>query len=97
MALFPITGRFVGDFVPHLVAVDTDDTVDEIATKVAVHSVGRRVPRPADASGYDVLLNNELLPPSATLAAVMADHEVLPLQWFDVRFRRPRQAPGAGS
>ena len=25
MAAFPITGRFIGDFVPHLVAVDTDD------------------------------------------------------------------------
>ena len=47
MALFPITGRFVGDFVPHLVAVDTDDTMDQIAEKVAVHSVGRRVARPA--------------------------------------------------
>lgn len=97
MALFPITGRFVGDFVPHLVAVDTDDTMDEIATKVAVHSVGRRVPSPADATGYDVLLNDELLPPSVTLATVMTNHEVLPLQWFDVRFRRPQQPPGAGS
>ena len=47
MALFPITGRFVGDFVPHLVAVDTDDTMDTVAEKVAVHSVGRRIARPA--------------------------------------------------
>jgi Toluene-4-monooxygenase system protein B (TmoB) len=95
MALFPITGRFVGDFVPHLVAVDTDDTIDEIAAKVAVHSVDRRIPTPADATGYDVLLNGELLPPSSTLAAVMADHQVLPLQWFDVRFRRPEPASRA--
>ena len=47
MALFPITGRFVGDFVPHLVAVDTDDTMDEVAEKVAAHTVGHRLPRPA--------------------------------------------------
>jgi hypothetical protein len=87
MALFPITGRFVGDFVPHLVAVDTGDTIDQVAMKVAVHSVGRRVAKPADFNGYDVLLNDELLPPSATLGSVMAEREVLPLQWFDVRFR----------
>lgn len=87
MALFPITGRFVGDFVPHLVAVDTDDTMDQIAEKVAVHSVGRRVARPADFHGYEVLFNGELLAPSVTLGSVMAENEVLPLQWFDVRFR----------
>ncbi|MGD0706804.1 MAG: toluene-4-monooxygenase system B family protein [Trebonia sp.] len=87
MALFPITGRFVGDFVPHLVAVDTDDTMDQVAEKVAVHSVGRRVARPADFDGYDVLFNGELLAPGATLGSVMASREVLPLQWFDVRFR----------
>ena len=87
MALFPITGRFVGDFVPHLVAVDTDDTMDAVAEKVAVHSVGRRIARPADFAGYDVLLNGERLAPSATLGSVMAENEVLPLQWFDVRFR----------
>jgi hypothetical protein len=87
VALFPITGRFVGDFVPHLVAVDTDDTMDQVAEKVAVHSVGRRVARPADFRGYEVLFNGELLAPGDTLGSVMAEHEVLPLQWFDVRFR----------
>lgn len=25
MALFPITGRYFGDFIPHLVAADTDE------------------------------------------------------------------------
>ena len=87
MAPFPITGRFVGDFVPHLVAVDTDDTMDEVAVKVAVHSVGRRIARPADFAGYDVLLNAEVLAPSATFGSVLAEKQVLPLQWFDVRFR----------
>lgn len=88
MAMFPITGRFVGDFVPHLVAVDTGDTMDDVAQKVAAHSVGRRVPRPAGTVGYDVLLRGTLIPPSATLAEVMAETDVLPLQWFDVRFRQ---------
>jgi len=88
MALFPITGRFVGDFVPHLVAVDTDDTMDQLASKVATHSVGHRIPKPAEPSGYDVLLNGRVLPASATLAVIMGEDEVLPLQWFDVRFRQ---------
>lgn len=92
MALFPITGRFVGDFVPHLVAVDTDDTMDEVAEKVAAHTVGHRLPRPAHPGGYDVLLRDRLIPPATTLADVMAETEVLPLQWFDVRFRRPEAA-----
>ena len=35
--LFPIYGRFVGDFVPHLVSVLTSDTMPELAEKVAVH------------------------------------------------------------
>ena len=32
MALIPIYGRFVGDFTAHMVVVDTDDTIDEVAT-----------------------------------------------------------------
>jgi hypothetical protein len=92
MALFPITGRFVGDFVPHLVAVDTEDTMDEIAGKVAANSVGRRIARRPGQPGYEVLLGGELLPGTTTLAAVMAEQEILPLQWFDVRFRETADA-----
>jgi toluene monooxygenase system protein B len=43
MALFPLTSNFEGDFVLQLVAVDTDNTMDEVAAAAAVHSVGRRV------------------------------------------------------
>lgn len=47
MALFPLTSNFEGDFVLQLVAVDTENTMDEVAAAAAVHSVGRRVrPRP---------------------------------------------------
>jgi Toluene-4-monooxygenase system protein B (TmoB) len=88
MSMFPITGRFVGDFVPHLVAVDTGDTMDELAGKVAVHSVGRRVPSPADPPGYDVLLDGRRIPASTTLGELMEQTSILPLQWFDVRFRQ---------
>lgn len=43
MALFPVTSNFEGDFVLQLVAVDTDNTMDEVAAAAAHHSVGWRV------------------------------------------------------
>jgi toluene monooxygenase system protein B len=47
MALFPLTSNFEGDFVLQLVAVDSENTMDEVAAAAAVHSVNRRVkPRP---------------------------------------------------
>ncbi len=83
MALFPIYGRFAGDFLSQLVAVDTDDTMDQVAEKVAVHVVGRRIARPATPPGYDVLLDGEVIAPATTLGEL----ELVPLQWLDVRFR----------
>jgi toluene monooxygenase system protein B len=83
MALFPIIGRFVGDFVPHLVAVDTEDTMDTVAQKVAVHSVGRRIPAPAGTPVYDVYLDDRKIEASTTLGQL----DLLPLQWLDVKFR----------
>ena len=87
MAPFPITGRFLGDFVPHLVAVDTDDTWDQVAKKVAFHSVGRRLPKPSPLPGYDVLLDGVVLAPGSTFAELLGTRDIAPLQWFDVRFR----------
>ena len=43
MALFPLGSNFEGDFVVQLVAVDSENTMDEVAAAAAVHSVGRRV------------------------------------------------------
>lgn len=43
MALFPLTSNFEGDFVLQLVAVDSENTMDEVAAAAAYHSVGRRV------------------------------------------------------
>ena len=43
MAAFPLHSNFEGDFVPVLVEVDTDDSMDVVAEKCAYHSVGRRV------------------------------------------------------
>jgi len=47
MAMFPLTSNFQEDFVLQLIAVDTENNMDEVAAAAAVHSVGRRVkPRP---------------------------------------------------
>ncbi len=44
MALFPLVSNFQGDFLLQLVAVDTENTMDEVAAAAAVHSAGKRVP-----------------------------------------------------
>ncbi len=47
MALFPVISNFQYDFVLQLVAVDSENTMDEVAAAAAYHSVGRRVaPQP---------------------------------------------------
>jgi len=47
MALFPLSSNFEGDFVLQLVAVDSENTMDEVAAACAHHSLNRRVaPRP---------------------------------------------------
>lgn len=43
MALYPLTSNFEGDFVLQLLAIDTENTMDEVAAAAAYHSVGRRV------------------------------------------------------
>jgi hypothetical protein len=88
MAVFPIVGRFDGDFVPHLVAVNTDDTMDQVAEKVAIHSVGRRVPVAKGKADYEVFLHGKLMPGKSTLAKIMEGTAVPALQWFDVRWKK---------
>jgi toluene monooxygenase system protein B len=83
MALFPIYGRFIGDFVPHLVAVDTDDTMAQVAEKIAVHSVGRRVRSRPDGNGFEVLVAGKPVDGGVVLGSL----GLHPLDWVDVRFR----------
>jgi len=82
MALIPVYGRFVGDFTAHLVAVDTEDTMDEVASKIALHAVGRRLPEQPGA-GLEVLAGGRALAPSSRLK----DISPRPLQWLDVRWK----------
>ncbi|MGH3802192.1 MAG: toluene-4-monooxygenase system B family protein [Pseudonocardiaceae bacterium] len=44
MALFPVQGITEGDFVVHLVPIDTEDPMTSVAEQIAHHSVGRRLP-----------------------------------------------------
>jgi hypothetical protein len=83
MAVIPIYGRFVGDFAAHLVAVDTDDTIDQVAQKIASHAVGRRLPEQPGATGFEVLADGRILSSSARLK----DFSPRPLQWLDVRWK----------
>ncbi|WP_182378908.1 toluene-4-monooxygenase system B family protein [Nocardioides sp. WS12] len=87
MTAFALTGRFVGDFVPLLVPIDTEDTMEKFASVVASFAVGIRVPRPDPLPGYEVLLDGEVIPAEKTLDALMGEQTIYPLQWFDVRFR----------
>lgn len=43
MALMPVQGQVLGDFVINLVPIDSEDTMDVVAEKIAYHSVNRRV------------------------------------------------------
>jgi hypothetical protein len=83
MAIIPVYGRFVGDFTAHLVAVDTEDTIDEVATKIAAHAVGRRLPRQPGATGLEVSVEGRTLAPASRLK----DFSPRPLQWLDVRWK----------
>jgi hypothetical protein len=83
MAIIAVYGRFVGDFTAHLVAVDTEDTIDQVATKIAAHSIGRRLPEQLDATGFEVLSEGRTLAPAARLR----DFSPRPLQWLDVRWK----------
>jgi hypothetical protein len=84
MALFPIYGVFKGDFVPHLVAVDTDDTMDQVAAKIAVHSVGRRVPRAAPGAAYRIQIGERTVANERPLSSVLAETGLRPLEWVTV-------------
>jgi toluene monooxygenase system protein B len=83
MVMFPIYGRFIGDFTAHLVAVDAADTIGDVANKIAAHSVGRRLPA-EPGGGYEVLIDGRVIPADVHLSQL----SLRPLQWIDVRWKR---------
>jgi len=67
MALFPLQGMFDGDFVLMLVPVDDQDTMTQVAEKVAHHAVGRRVA--AQDRPLQVRRNSVPVPADATVTS----------------------------
>jgi toluene monooxygenase system protein B len=81
MALFPVQGITEGDFVVHLVPIDTEDPMTVVAEKITHHAVGRRLPvtdRPTA-----VVHNGDTLPDDATVVTAGA----APLDVLEVVFR----------
>lgn len=64
MALMPVQGQVLGDFVINLVPIDSDDTMDVVAEKIAHHSVNRRVAK--QDKPLRVRHNGHVLPVDAT-------------------------------
>lgn len=67
MTLLPVQGQVLGDFVLNLVPIDSEDTMDVVAEKIAHHSVGRRVAK--QYKPLRVRFNGQLLPTDATPAS----------------------------
>lgn len=67
MALLPVQGQVEGDFVLNLVPIDSDDTMDVVAGKIAHHSVNRRVAQ--QDKPLRVRFNGHVLPADATPAS----------------------------
>ena len=78
--LIPINAKFGNDFVTQLVLINTLDSMDEVAQKVAHHVVGRRV-RPRDAA-MAVHHKGKVMP----AAAVVADAGIAPLDYVFVDY-----------
>lgn len=66
MAALPVQAAVRGDFVVLLVLVDTEDTMDQVAEKVAHHVINRRLP-PQDGRPR-VRYEGRDLPPDMTVA-----------------------------
>lgn len=86
MSMFPVISNFQYDFVLQLVAVDTENTMDEVAAAAAHHSVGRRVaPQPGKVirvrrQGSDAFFPREAklsttdIQPMEALEFIFCDH-----------------------
>jgi hypothetical protein len=86
MARFPIYGLFEGDFVPHLVAIDTDNSMQEVAEAVAGHAVGRRIAREPTATGYEAAVKGQNVALDRRFGEVVGEFGLRPLDFVTVRF-----------
>jgi toluene monooxygenase system protein B len=80
MATIPLTAAHREDFVILLVLVDTEDSMEEVAAKVAAHTVGIRVP--AKPAPLQVFWQGKPLPPTAKVAEV----GIQPMDFVEVAY-----------
>lgn len=89
MALFPLTSNFQEDFVLQLLAVDTENTMDEVAAAAAYHSVGRRVaPRAGHIMRVRRQGSEELLPRDLKVS----ESGLKPMECIEVVWEAPKHA-----
>jgi toluene monooxygenase system protein B len=76
VALFPVQGIVEGDFVVLLAAIDSEDPMSTVATKIAHHAVDRRIE--AQDGPLQVRHNGTVLHPDDTVvSAGVAPMDVL--------------------
>lgn len=81
MALLPLQGLFLGDFVLVVAPVDDQDPMSTVAQKVAYHVVGKRVA--AQDRPMQVRFNGEIVAEDATPATL----GMLPMDFVEVSYR----------
>ena len=86
MALFPLTSNFEGDFVLQLVAVDTDNTMDEVASAAAHHSVNRRV---ADRPGHGLRVRRQGVKEPFPRTLKVGESGLHPMECIEVIWEAP--------
>lgn len=84
MALFPLHSNFQGDFVVQLVAVDSENTMEEVAQACAYHSEGRRVRKQPRKLRVRKHQTTELFPTDMTVA----ESGLEPTEVIDVIYHR---------
>jgi toluene monooxygenase system protein B len=86
MALYPLISNFQHDFVLQLLAVDTENTMDEVAAAAAHHSVGRRVaPQPGKVIRVRRQGDSAFIPRETKLA----DAGIKPMECVEFIFTDP--------
>nr|WP_245611793.1 toluene-4-monooxygenase system B family protein [Nevskia soli] len=89
VALFPLTSNFEGDFVLQLVAVDTENTMDEVASAAAHHSVNRRV---ADRPGYGLRVRRQGSKDLIPRTMKVSESGLKPMECIEVIWEAPAAA-----
>jgi len=87
MALFPLFGLFEDDFVIHVLPVDTEDSMDEVAQKLAHHVIDRRQrARPDEVLRVQRHSNGELFPRDMKVQ----DAGLMPTETIDVVYEKKK-------